>query len=155
MSQLVLQGDAIAIFDRYENETVLLHGCNSQTKMFKGFADSLRKKWNGVYEADLNFHLPIGRKRLGNYSYYRVNDKKTIINCYIQEFYGSDGKKYMSYDALDEVLSKLSKRIKKDTTIIYPKIGSDLAGGNWSIINGFMCEYFKNHDRHILVEYKK
>ena len=74
-----------------------------------------------------------GVNMLGRVSNVVIGNDRVIINCYTQEFYGYDGRKYVSYDAVYDVFSRMVTQGIKEIAI--PKIGAGLAGGNWEVIS--------------------
>lgn len=117
---------------------IIAHGCNAQGRMRSGFAKVVRELNEGVYEA----YIQSGHK-LGTVSYFELYPNVFVANCVTQEFYGYDGKKYTSYDAVDSCFSQLNEFIKellpitgaKRAQLFFPKIGAVLGGGNLEVIN--------------------
>jgi len=148
-----IKGDIVKLFNE-GNYRILIHGANCQQKMGNGVAKALKNKWPQIYDADLNYNpdkKPF--ERLGDYSYAVVdinNTRKVIINAYTQLYYGNDGKRYVSYDAIDQVFEKLKNYFIKhnitDKKIIIPKIGSKLGGGNWDVIAAIIDNHMKDYD---------
>ena len=128
----------------YINDSILnaeqyhiLHGVNCQNKMGSGVAKVLYEKYPEVkqkYHEDNEYV----KKNVGYYA--KLGDTraipcedKIVHNCYTQDYYGYDGKKYVSYDAIYEVFQRYARSNLKEVAI--PKIGAGLAGGNWNIIS--------------------
>ncbi len=117
---------------------IIAHGCNAQGRMGSGFAKVVRNLNEGVYEA----YKESGHK-LGTVSYFCLYPNVFVANCVTQEYYGYDGKKYTSYDAVDSCFSELNKFIKEvlnstgasRAQLVFPKIGAVLGGGNLEVIN--------------------
>lgn len=138
----------------HATEPVIAHGCNAQGKMNSGVAKVIRESFPGVFEAYLehlvmmdNYDIP----RLGTVGKFFYEAKSTVLdheglirpgkfiaNCITQEFYGKDGKLYLSYDALKRAMNFLNHRMPmyfgEYCRIAMPKIGSGLAGGDWEQI---------------------
>ena len=150
-----IKGNIVDLFDNGDwNLTV--HGCNGQKVMGDGVALALRKRWPSIYEADLKYGYN-SHNRLGRYSWAKVDKDKVVMNAYTQIFYGSDNKRYVSYDAIDDVFKKirfdLLKTHDKDYyKILIPKIGSKRGGGNWQIIKTIIESHLGDFDI-TLVEY--
>lgn len=133
------------------NEQIIVHGCNAQGKMRSGVAKAIREKWpEASYDPYIkeyeNNGLRVGSTILGVTSCGKI-----IANAITQEFYGYDGKLYLSYDALIEVFSYIDNNILSAhddgyETIAMPKIGSGLAGGNWEIIEEIISTCFVNRN---------
>lgn len=114
-------------------ERYICHGCNAQGVMGSGVARQIREKWPSVYDAYIDCYKKIGLS-LGEILWVDVGTK-VIINAITQEFYGNDGKLYLSYEALDKCLTKINDNVSPGTRIAFPKIGAGLAGGDWNIIS--------------------
>jgi len=117
---------------------IIAHGCNAQGKMRSGFAKVVRDLNEGVFNA----YIQSGHQ-LGSVSYFELYPNVFVANCVTQEFYGYDGIKYTSYDAVDSCFKKLNDFIKellpitgaKRAQLMFPKIGAVLGGGNLEVIN--------------------
>lgn len=75
--------------------------------------------------------------RLGSYHFVHCGDIY-VINAFTQYFYGYDGKKYVSYDAISDIFKDLNEMGVKELAI--PKVGCGLAGGNWNIVESIIKE---------------
>lgn len=118
----------------------IMHGCNAQRKMGSGVALIVRNMHPDAYNAYLEWK----ELMLGNVQFVPSNGK-VIINAVTQQFYGKDGKKYVSYDAIETVMKKvnfilMSADVKE---VAMPKIGASLGGGNWNIIERIIEETMK------------
>ena len=111
---------------------ILCHGVNCQGAMGSGVAKAIKEKWPEVYQIFKN--SDVGRDMLGAIKMVKPSGYPdlTIYNCYTQEYYGRDGKRYASLDAVRESLYKIF-RIAETTneTIHLPKIGCGLGGLDW------------------------
>jgi len=127
---------------------VIAHGVNCQGAMGSGVAKVLYTKWPEIkkeYHKRYDRKLEAGWKPkdfLGYVNIAHTNDNKEILNCYTQLKYGYDGKKYISYDALYDVFSAISKKYKE---VAIPKIGCGLAGGDWEIVKAIINSATGNH----------
>src|SRR5690606_31567240 len=96
-------------------------------------------------------------KDLGAVSYAFVkkaqNNNLVIANAITQEFYGYDGKKYVSYDAIYDSFTTIKDNViqinekhnggfKELYQIHFPKIGAGLGGGDWDIIHSMITSIF-------------
>lgn len=118
-------------------ENIIAHGCNCQRKMGKGVALGIKNKYPEAYD------IYVKRKQLILGDVIVALSKNTLIlNCLTQEFYGKDGKKYISYDAIDSCMKHINHLFKnrKDTRVAMPKIGCSLGGGNWNIVERIIEE---------------
>lgn len=115
-------------------EKYLLHGCNAQGVMGSGVAKIVRNLYPKAYYEykqfiDAKSYSPVGEINVVDCG------KKIILNAISQEFYGRDGKRYVSYDAIDNIFSKLNNIVEEGTRVAMPKIGSSLGAGSWDIIS--------------------
>lgn len=123
----------------------IVHGCNARGVMGAGFAKQIRARFPVVYNDYKHYcelrepDYLLGTNRIC------IENGVTVVNCIIQMDYGTDGKRYVSYDAVDDCMSKLSK-IKPPSvdTISMPKIGCGLGGGEWSIIETIINHNLKD-----------
>lgn len=130
---------------------VIAHGVNCQGVMGSGVAKALYEKWPRVRDKYLDFFIehnagPDGENFLGTIDVLlaeRVTNK-IVINCFTQQYYGNDGKQYLSYDALLSCMEDLySFCIARDLhEIAMPKIGCGLAGGDWNIVKTILNSVF-------------
>jgi O-acetyl-ADP-ribose deacetylase (regulator of RNase III) len=128
----------------YSNEDIttthcdaIAHGVNCQGKMASGVAKAIRDKWPEVYE-DYMENFPHGRASHPLLGYasttYIERDDKWVTNCFTQEFYGRDGKRYANPEAIETSLRSMCKNLENFTevkTIAIPKIGCGLGGLSW------------------------
>lgn len=125
---------------------VIVHGCNAQGKMRSGFAKELRQRYPGAYDAYMEQHNNGGLK-LGAVVYYDTDDDMLIANAITQEFFGYDGAKYVSYDAIHtsfSVMNTVLTTLNRPVYLHFPKIGADLGGGNWNVIEKIIDETVTN-----------
>lgn len=132
------------------------HGVNCQGAMGSGVAGAIRKKWVEAFVQYMN--EPIGKQRLGSVSFvYIERDNVFVCNAYTQEFYGHDGKKYASVEAITLALRSILVEASLDGHSVYmPRIGCGLGGLDWETevkpiveeasslfpdINIFICEW--------------
>lgn len=118
----------------------IMHGCNAQRRMGSGVALIVRNIHPDAYKAYLEWN----ELALGNVQFVPSNEK-VIINAVTQQFYGKDGKKYVSYDAIETVMKKVNFMLMTQghEEVAMPKIGATLGGGNWNIIEKIIEENMK------------
>ena len=118
----------------------IAHGVNCQNKMGSGVAKALFTKFP---EVKTEYHKFCERAKssvekfgtknlLGEVQYVESKDK-IICNCFTQDNFGYDGKRYVNYRAIVDCFFLL-KLERKGETIAIPKIGCGLAGGDWNIV---------------------
>lgn len=133
---------------------IIAHGCNAQGKMGTGFAKELRSRYPDAYDEYEKVHNSTGLVVGSNVYYVDETEGSNVIiaNCITQERYGYDGKKYVSYDAIDSCMDKLNDMIGKLEMNVHfhiPKIGADLGGGNWNVIEQIIDARIVNATKHL------
>lgn len=120
------------------NSGLILHGCNAQGVMGSGFAKPFREKYPSAYDI---YVADIKTKdvTLGGVSWCFLYHGLLLGSAITQEFYGKDGRKYVSYDAIDSCMRDvISEANYMNYNIHMPKIGSVLGGGDWSVISNII-----------------
>lgn len=133
-----IQGDITETELKY-----IAHGVNCQNTMGSGVAKALFTKWPEVKE---NYHVYCNTM-IERYQYkpkdflgwaQLVNTNgPTVFNCFTQENYGYDGKRYVNYTAIVDAFANLISQEAMGVItgpIAIPKIGCGLAGGNWTFM---------------------
>lgn len=137
----------------------ICHQVNCQGRMGSGVAKAIRDKWPIVYteyrnryeEVKNNIDEMCGRLEnggpdvsealLGTTQFVVVDNHKTVVNMFAQQYYGYDGKRYTSYDAFWQCLNHIKEFVPKGKSIAFPcKIGCGLGGANWNIIRTMIEE---------------
>lgn len=107
---------------------VLLNGVNCQRAMGSGVAKAYFTKWPIVRESYMSWfkHEMV----LGKFDPVRIiPDQLYVANCWTQEFYGSDGKKYADLAAILASVEQAALFAKRKGLDIYtPWIGCGLGG---------------------------
>lgn len=113
----------------------IAHGVNCQNKMGSGVAKALYIKFPEIKTGyhDLLDERVSSFDWLGHIQCIRSKDK-VVFNCFTQENYGYDGKRYVNYGAVSKCFYNLVNTLDKGTVIAIPKIGCGLAGGNWEFV---------------------
>ena len=146
-----IQGD---ILDPSLDLGVLVHGCNCFHTMKSGVAKVIAERYPEAAAVDKLTSYG-DRSKLGSISVASAGDDEhspLIVNGYIEFNYGREpGHRYVSYDALVQVMEAVKDIVKDDTEtrIGLPKIGAGLGGGDWLIIEAIINSVFK--DREIIV----
>jgi O-acetyl-ADP-ribose deacetylase (regulator of RNase III) len=134
------KGDLFSYVPGYR--TILAHGVNCQGVMGSGVAKTFKQKYPEAFEDYLYFLkkykyendvAPLGVSRL----FYSCSNDLLLASMFTQEFYGNDGRQYVNYEAFFDSFRKVADYYE-DSTIIMPKIGAGLGGGDWRIIEGLM-----------------
>lgn len=155
------------LFDKYNTHVLphtdvlnlIVHGCNAQGKMMSGFAKELRQRFPGAYDAYMKEYNKNCSLKLGTNVLYMHSDNLVIVNAITQKYYGKDGEKYVSYDAIDDCMKGLNTLLQLDSTLAendninlhFPKIGADLGGGNWNVIKEIIDTRIVNAKKHLYI----
>ena len=141
--KLIKFGDILSV-----NEGIIVQGCNAQGVMGSGLAKAIREKYPEVYEEYAREFQNVMTDRkalLGSAQSVQIRSKKNlyIVNGITQEFYGKDGKKYVSYAAIQAVFAQVAIMAKsKRLEVHYPLIGAGLGGGDWAVISEIIDHIF-------------
>jgi len=110
---------------------LICHGVNCQGKMGSGVALAIRKKWPQVAEGYFE-HIKVngtGEQNLGMVNFVKITDELHVANCFTQNFYGYDGKKYADVSAIAMSLDRaFNFAYHNDLAVYLPEIGG-LRGG--------------------------
>lgn len=140
-----VQGDLIASVET----GVILQQVNAQGVMRSGFAKAVFEKYPRVREVYCDtikmnqYHR--GLDYVGTIHVVQVLPELFIVNMVSQQFYGKDGVRYTSYDALDKCLAKVAELGVSKMPVHHPMIGAGLGGGNWNVIKT-LIEQHLGHD---------
>ena len=99
--------------------------------------------WPNVY----NEYMALKEQNLGDIQMVKINNTQYVVNMFAQKYYGYDGKRYTSYDALDTCLNKVAK-ICEDENInkiaIPYNMSCDRGGASWGVVIALIENAFKN-----------
>jgi len=117
------------------NEGIIAQGVNCQGAMGAGVARAIMNKWPDVPHS---YHNYVDQHKPGGHLLGDVNDVELardtlfVYNCFTQEFFGGDGKRYASPDAIRESLTRVCEdAVDKELNVAMPLIGCGLAGLSW------------------------
>ena len=103
--------------------------------------------WLTQIGAGYRFQLWANGSHIPSAQVVKVESNKYVVNMFAQEYYGYDGKRYTSYDALDTCLKKVAKICEeegiKKVTIPY-NMSCDRGGASWNVVVCLIEEAFKN-----------
>jgi O-acetyl-ADP-ribose deacetylase (regulator of RNase III) len=135
-------GDLVKDAEQYE---VILHGCNCFNTMGAGIALQVKNKYPQAYAVDCTTKSG-DKAKLGTIS-YTTDTIPIIVNCYSQyDFRGRRvGKMDLDYNALKSALTAVKKEFS-GKKIGMPRIGAQLAGGDWNVIIRIIEEVFQGED---------
>jgi len=113
---------------------IVAHGVNCQSKMGSGVAGALKKKYPKIYPSYMEMCNTTDNPKelLGVVDFVKIKEDLIIVNCFTQEFYGYDGKRYADPDAIYNCMRILvSMAANRNLPIYIPKIGCGLGGLDW------------------------
>ena len=119
---------------------VILQQVNAQNKMGSGFAKAVFEQWPMVKDAfhDWSAQFRDDEARMGKFQALQVVKGLWVINIVGQRYYGKDGARYTSYDALDTALQAVGAWMRFNHLYHYdvhhPLLGAGLGGGHWPVI---------------------
>lgn len=120
----------------------IMHGCNNQGVMGSGVAKIIREKYPEAYKQYV-LRSQEHRWQLGEVQFVETNGK-VIVNAISQDNYGRDGARYVSYEAITEIMQKIETELSgKVDKIAMPQIGAGLGGGDWDIISSIIEKELK------------
>lgn len=142
-------------------DPVVVHGVNNQGTWGSGVAVPFFKKWPDAANAYLQHHKD-GKGKLGGTSKCLIlreppEKSQLVVNAITQEFFGSDGKKYASYDAVDEAMCRVKATViwaadktwlineHNEIHISLPKIGCGRGGLDWNVVRAILVSVFSKH----------
>lgn len=138
---ITISGDITSI-----TKGIIVHQVNCQGKMASGVAKAISDKWPQVkesYLAECGRALP--EVLFGTGRPVFINEELIVINAFTQMYYGKDGRKYTSYDAIDNVFSNMQKFLTKQdrpSQVYVPyNYGCGWGGGKWSIVSSIIQTY--------------
>lgn len=131
----------------------IVHGCNAQGVMGSGVAKIIHEKYPKAYNRYRSEYERRGNLVLGDIIAVPVGDRindfdnyRVIINAITQNFYGRDGSRFVSYDAVAECMAKIDRMysVYGISEVAMPKIGAGLGGGDWNVIESIIESELKN-----------
>ena len=124
-------------------EGVIAHGVNCKVSMGSGVAKAVYEKWPNVRNQYLEKNY-FGPEHLGKVDYVHEGDV-IIANCYTQEFYGKENKRYATPSAVLKCLTSVVGNAYMHAVPLHlPRIACGLAGLDWDTEVGPMLEMLDN-----------
>ena len=138
------------IFNAFgEGCEAICHQVNCQGVMNSGLAKDISKVFPEVKEDYKALCMERGIKSLlGTYLDTPVEHGR-IISIFGQAYYGKDGRRYTSYEALARAFGILNQTYAGKTLAFPYGFGCGLGGGDWSIVIKLMQDCFTNCDINI------
>ena len=140
-------GCLLDAFDRGEVD-VIMHCANLQNIFGSGVAKSIRERYPEAYEAD-TIHYNSKSKKPFSHTPWVFPERKTIINLYGQEFYGTN-KRQLNYGRLAEALVGGSGVFHLMIRWGVPyNMACYRAGGDWSIVLEMVSHIFRRNEVYV------
>jgi O-acetyl-ADP-ribose deacetylase (regulator of RNase III) len=133
-------GDAL---EPIQKPAFITHCNNDEGGWGRGFVVAISKKWSepemiyrNWYKTSKTLDPTVSTFKLGNIQLVPVEDDIHVINMIAQHStVWIDGVPPIRYDALEMGLKRVQEiAAKLKGTVHMPRIGADLAGGDWNII---------------------
>jgi hypothetical protein len=126
----------------------IVHCCNDVGGWGAGFVIALSNKWKAPEQSYREWAKELSDKpqedctfKLGNYRAVRVEEDIWVVNMIGQRSTRwVDNIPPVRYESIEKALNKLAHKLAElrelghEVSVHAPKFGSDLAGGDWSII---------------------
>ena len=137
-----IDGDIVRDSDQFD---VIAHGCNCFCTMGAGLAPQIKHKFPEAYDVDCAT-ISGDRNKLGTIS-HTLHTTPIVVNIYSQYDYKGRriGKMDLDYSALRSGLKAMREKFTGKKFGL-PRIGSDLAGGDWNIIERIIQEELNGED---------
>jgi hypothetical protein len=122
-----------------EGKKVIPHCCNDARIWGSGFVIALSRRWKAPEREYRN----IEKYALGDVQFVQVEPDICVANMIGQHGVGrsKDGVPPVRYDAIRKALKTVNKYcLENQCTVHAPKFGSDLAGGDWNVIEKIIEE---------------
>jgi O-acetyl-ADP-ribose deacetylase (regulator of RNase III) len=157
-----IEGDLIKMA-KYGKFDVIVHGCNCYATMGAGIAVAVRNTFPEAYQADRQFKIKNGEKRLGKLSFAFANtatgEAVMVANLYTQLNPGKDFRE----SALKEALESLKNQIKflyqfKRGGLVkigFPLIGCGIGGGDWNRVRQIITDSLSEGFQITIVHFKQ
>ena len=137
-----IDGDLVRDANQYD---VILHGCNCFCTFGAGIALQIKAKFPQAYAVDCKSKSG-DKDKLGTIS-FTTDTTPIVVNCYTQ--YDFRGRRAGVIDCDYMAIKSAMQTVKKEFTgkkIGMPKIGSQLAGGDWNVIIRIIEETLEGED---------
>lgn len=144
------------IFD--STATIIAHQCNGIGVMGSGVAKEVKERYPRVFKK-YKQAIDSDLLKLGSCQVVAVDETKTkfVANLCGQWNFGSDGKRYTSYDAIYNALEKLADYCVKKSikSVAFPyKMSSDRGGASWDVVFAMIQDVFKDNEEIIIEIWK-
>jgi O-acetyl-ADP-ribose deacetylase (regulator of RNase III) len=143
----------------------IVHCCNDVGGWGQGFVLAISKRWNKP-ESDYrswarelsDYPAEMNTFKLGNYRIIPVTSEISVVNMIGQRgFRTVEGVPPVRYDAIENALTRLSSELLQlklkgeEVSVHAPKFGSDLAGGDWKVIEKIIEDTICSRDIEVVI----
>ena len=119
-----------------------------------GFSGALSKRWSKVKNEYKRWHRSQEKFKLGEIQLIQVQSDTFVANMIAQHGIGhdEDGGPCIRYDALKECLEKVADfAFNNKLNVHAPRIGTNLAGGEWRAIEPLIIETLINRGINVTI----
>ena len=123
---------------------VIVQQVNAQGVMGSGIAFAVKNRYPDAFTDYKKLCvMSTGATAVGKTVFTPHDSGPTIANCITQLQFGREGKKYVSYKAIQECFETVAEYAsRKAEHVHYPLIGAGLGGGDWAIISEIIDAVF-------------
>lgn len=128
------------------NHQIIAHGVNCRGAFGAGVAGLMAEKYpKSKYRYLEKFYSE--NWHLGDVQLVKIDTNLYIANCATQDAYYPRNQVHADYLAIRQAMEKVKRFAQlKQFKIAMPKIGSGLAGGEWTIIENILNAVFEDYD---------
>jgi len=132
---------------------VIAQCCNCMNTMGGGIAAQIRERFPEVYEDDQST-VKGDRTKLGTVRFVRLTRGQPPFICanlYGQYKFGA-GARHLNYEAIYRCFTSLNSLANTEVKIAVPwRIGCNLAGGDWRIVQTMLNSIFEDSPRQLII----
>ncbi len=122
---------------------VIAHGCNCRGVYGAGIALQVRKRYPEAYQAYMRKHKSVGW-HLGDVQYVEAASGFLVVNMATQDTYGRTGR-HVDYGAVRTCFQEVLAFCEgADKGLAIPKVGCNLGGGDWTVVEGIIVDCLRS-----------
>jgi len=155
MSLTYIQGDLFTNIANLPQKIMIAHVCNSVGGWGAGFTRSLSKHFPGVEQSyrqlfsDKQYRHE--ERELGSVQFVVDSTKRVVANMIAQHAIGPGGR-LIRYNDLAKCMDNVADFVMKHE-IHCPLFGTDLAGGDWTVIEPLIHDCWVSKGSNVVVHY--
>jgi O-acetyl-ADP-ribose deacetylase (regulator of RNase III) len=112
----------------------IAHGVNCQGVMGGGIALQIKTQYPMTFHKYKKACNDAAFEKQHLLGQIVIDGENKLIHCFTQLYYGNQSHvKYVSYDAIHGCFNRINSQLP-GSSIVIPKIGAGLGGGNWEVI---------------------